>query len=47
MGTFGALVGAQIVEKSISDAIRENIVFYELSPTEFQVLEVSISMYFL
>ena len=44
--TFGALVGAQIVEKSISDATRKNIVFYELSPTEFQVLEVSILMYF-
>ena len=43
---FGAFIGDNIVEKSMPDATRENIVFYELSPTEFQVWEVSISMYF-
>ena len=46
MRTFGVPVEVKIVEKSMSDAILENIVFYELSPTRIQVLEVSILMCF-
>ena len=46
MRTFGVPVEVKIVEKSMSDAILENIVFYELSPTRIQVLEVSILVCF-